>query len=155
MSELKYLLAQVNIARARAPLDTPLMADFVNRLDEINALAERSPGFLWRLQTPEGNATDIRISEDERTIINLTVWDSLESLHAFTYRSTHKELFRQRKEWFEPLATPSLALWWLAAGQLPTVADARERLACLAANGPTPRAFTFVTAFPPGLLTGN
>ena len=139
----RWHLAQVNIARLLAPLDTPQLAGFVARLDEINALADGSPGFVWRLQTPEGDATQLRVFPDERILVNLSVWASLEALKDFAYRSRHVELLRQRRQWFEQLDQPIYALWWIPAGSLPTVEDARHRLALLAAHGPTPEAFTF------------
>src|SRR5579871_6617364 len=97
----------------RAPLEDPLMAGFVNRLDEINALADLSPGFVWRLQTPAGNATYLRPYNDDRILVNMSVWESIEALKNFVYRSAHKELFRQRQDWFEKLAGASVALWWV------------------------------------------
>ncbi|HEX2909478.1 MAG TPA: DUF3291 domain-containing protein [Chloroflexia bacterium] len=144
-----YHLAQINIARMRAPLEDPLMAGFVSKLDEINALAEKSSGFIWRLQTPDGNATAIKAFEGQMIIVNLTVWETLESLHHYVYRSQHSQIFRNRKEWFEPLSTPALALWWVPAGELPTVEEGKYRLQLLAEKGPTPLAFTFKASFAP------
>ena len=98
----KYDLAQVNIGRVRAPIEDPLMAGFVSRLDEINALAEHSPGFVWRLQTTEGNATYFRpYPHDDRILINMSVWESIEALRHYVYKTAHSELLRQRHEWFE------------------------------------------------------
>jgi hypothetical protein len=136
-------LAQVNIARLLAPLDSPQLAGFVSRLDEINALADGSPGFVWRLQTPEGDATQLRVFPDESILVNLSVWTSLEALQDFAYRSCHVELLRQRSDWFHRLPTPAYALWWIPAGTLPSVDDARQRLEHLAAHGPTREAFVF------------
>ncbi len=141
-------LAQVNIARAKGPLDGPVMAGFVARLDEINALAERSPGFVWRLQDDAGNATAIRAYEDESIIVNLSVWESVEALKAYAYHSTHVELLRDRHLWFEKVEGAYLALWWVPAGHRPSVDEARQRLAHLEANGPTALAFTFRDLFP-------
>src|SRR5919198_2764622 len=98
-----FHLAQVNIGRLRAPLDDPSMLGFVSQLDPINAIADRSPGFVWRLQTDEGTATAVRPFEDERLLINMSVWESLEALADFVYRSAHTPVMRRRREWFEHL----------------------------------------------------
>ncbi len=145
MSE--YHVAQINIGRALAPLDDPLLAGFMSRLDEINALADTSPGFVWRLQSDSGNATDIQAYADPRMLINLSVWDSLESLFEFVYRSRHTDVMAQRREWFEHAAGPYQALWWVAAGHLPSVEEAIGRLDHLERYGPTPEAFTFKERF--------
>lgn len=142
-------LAQVNIARMKAPLEDPLMAGFVARLDDINALADRSPGFVWRLQTNAGDATYLRPYGDDRILFNLSVWQTIEDLQAYVYRSAHVEVLRQRHEWFERFEDAYLALWWVPAGHIPSVDEAKKRLAHLAANGPTPFAFTFKLRFPP------
>jgi Domain of unknown function (DUF3291) len=143
-----YHIAQVNIGRIRAELDDPIMAGFVSRLDEINALADRSPGFVWRLQTAEGNATYFRPFADERMLLNMSVWESVESLKQYVYRTTHAELLRQRHEWFEKLSAYA-ALWWVPAGHIPGIDEAKKRLAHLEANGPTEFAFTFKSVFSP------
>jgi hypothetical protein len=144
-----YHLAQVNIGRFRAPIDNPVMEGFRTQLDPINALADRTPGFIWRLQTEDGNATAIRpYAGDDLMAINMSVWESLESLQQFVYRSDHVGTLRGRKQWFEEIAGPILALWWIPAGHIPTVAEAQERLQHLKAHGPTPHAFTFRTPFP-------
>jgi hypothetical protein len=144
----KPQLAQVNIARARAPLDDPLMAGFLARLDEINALADASPGFVWRLQTPAGNATALRPYADDRILVNLSVWEDFEALRQYVYRSAHAEVMRQRQSWFERFPGAYLALWWVPAGQRPSVEAAKQRLAHLEAHGPTPVAFSFHKPFP-------
>src|SRR5436190_8485690 len=136
-------IAQVNIALARAPLDSPLLADFVALLDPINALADAWPGFVWRLQTEDGDATAIRAFDDDRIIVNMSVWESVEALGEFVYRSGHLEVLRQRRDWFERMTTPSLAMWWIRAGATPTVDEAKRRLDLLERHGPTPEAFTF------------
>jgi hypothetical protein len=144
-----FHLAQVNIGRFVAPIDDPRMEGFRSQLDPINALADRSPGFVWRLQTDDGNATAIRPSDaDDRLAINLSVWTSIEALQNYVYRSAHTGPLRDRKQWFEPMEGPILALWWVAAGHIPTVAEAMERLAHLKRHGPTAHAFTFRAAFP-------
>jgi Domain of unknown function (DUF3291) len=143
-----YEIAQFNIARALAPLDSPQLAWFMDRLDEINALAERSPGFRWRLQGDNGNATDLRVGDDPLVIVNLTVWESIDDLHAYAYRSDHKTVFARRFESFEHWEGPSMVLWWLRAGLTPTLDEALGRLELLAAQGPGPDAFTFKQRFP-------
>jgi hypothetical protein len=140
-------LAQINIGRMRAPLDDPAMAGFMTRLDDINALAERSGGFVWRLQGAEGNNTYLRPYEDERIIINMSVWETVEQLRAFTYHTAHAELLKQRRDWFETFDRAFLALWWIPAGHIPSVDEAKARLESIEQNGPTPFAFTFTNAF--------
>jgi hypothetical protein len=141
-------IAQLNIARAKAPLDDPLLADFVAQLDDVNALAEASPGFVWRLKSDSGNATDIRAYDDPLMIVNMSVWESIEALFDFAYRTSHTKVMNRRKEWFESLPGPHMVLWWIAAGTVPTVDEAKQRLDHLAAHGPTPTAFTFKARFP-------
>jgi len=140
-------IAQLNIARAKAPLDTPLLADFVTQLDAVNALAEASAGFVWRLKSDSGNATDIRAYDDPLMIVNMSVWESIEALFDFAYRTSHTKVMNRRKEWFESLAGPHMVLWWIPAGTIPTVEEAKRRLDHLAAHGPTATAFTFKVRF--------
>jgi hypothetical protein len=145
----RFHLAQVNIGRFRAPLDTPIMEGFRTQLDPINALADETPGFVWRLQTEDGNATAIRpYAGDDLMAVNMSVWGSLESLQQFVYKSAHVGTLRGRKQWFEQIEGPILALWWIPAGHIPTVQEAQDRLQHLKENGPTPHAFTFRTPFP-------
>ena len=145
-----FHLAQVNIGRFRAPLEDPVMEGFRAALEPINRLADGSPGFVWRLQTEDGNATAIRpYADDHLMAINMSVWETLEALQQFVYKSQHVETLRGRSQWFEPLAGSILALWWVPAGHIPTVTEAVERLEHLKAHGPTPHAFTFRTPFPP------
>jgi Domain of unknown function (DUF3291) len=145
----RFHLAQANIGRIRAPLEDPIMQGFRSQLDPINALADRSPGFVWRLQTEDGNAMAIRPFADERMAINMSVWESLEALQQFVYRSAHVGPLRDRKQWFEPIEGPILVLWWIPAGHVPTVAEALTRLEHLKQHGPSPDAFTFRMPFPP------
>ena len=142
-------LAQINLAHARYPLDDPQLADFMAQLDEINALAERSPGFVWRLQSDSGNATDIKVSDDPKLIVNMSVWESAESLFDYVYTSGHRPVMARRREWFLPPKGTYQVLWWIAAGTTPSVQDGLERLARLEREGPTPQAFTFKKRFPP------
>lgn len=149
MTENGVHLAQVNIARMKGPIDSPLMAGFVARLDEINALADRSPGFVWRLQTSEGNATYLRPYDDDRIIFNMSLWESIEQLRAYVYGSSHIELLRQRQDWFLRFEGVYSALWWVPRGHVPSIDEAKKRLAHLAEKGPTPYAFSFKEPFPP------
>lgn len=142
-----YHLAQLNVARMLAAADDPIMADFMNGLERINHLGEQTPGFVWRLKGEADNALAIRVFDDPRLIINLTVWADMESLRRFTYYSDHAEFYRRRRDWFHKDDRPMLALWWLPAGSIPTPQEARGRLEYLHAHGPTPYAFTFRHAF--------
>jgi hypothetical protein len=139
----EFDIAQLNVGRAVAPLDDAVMADFMNWLDEINSLAERSPGFVWRLQGDNGNNTSLKVSADPLFIVNLSVWSSIQALYNFTYRSDHKTVFKRRHEWFERRGRPNTVLWWQPAGTLPSVEEAMARLERLTELGPTPEGFTF------------
>jgi hypothetical protein len=146
---VSFHLAQVNIALPAEPLDSPALAEFVARLEPVNAAADAAPGFVWRLQTEDGDATAIRAFGDERLIVNMSVWESLAALRAFVYgRGAHLEVMRRRREWFERLGDVHLVLWWVRAGHLPSVEEAEEHLAALRARGPSPSAFTFREHFP-------
>lgn len=136
-------LAQLNVGRLRAPIDDPMIDDFRTNLEPINALAEASPGFVWRLQDESGDATAIKVFDHELDIINLTVWESIDALADFTYRSDHTEFLRRRREWFERPTEAITCLWWIPAGVTPTPQDAVARLEHLREHGPTARAFTF------------
>ena len=141
-------LAQVNIARAKAPLDSPIMQGFVDQLDHINRLAEASHGFVWRLQTEEGDATALKVFDDELIIVNVSVWDSFESLKNYVYTGDHLSVLKDKKHWFEQASAPTLALWWIAAGHLPTIEEAKRALATLTTQGSCAEAFTFAKPFP-------
>ena len=132
-----------------APVESPQIAEFVAALDPINRLADLSPGFVWRLQTAEGNATAIHSFDDELIISNMSVWESIEALRAFVYTTAHTGIMRRRREWFETYVTSYMALWWVPAGHRPTIEEAKERLAALDRDGPTPFAFTFRQPFDP------
>ncbi|CAD5110038.1 DUF3291 domain-containing protein [Zestomonas carbonaria] len=144
----KYHLAQINIARTREPLDHPLLKDFVDQLDAVNALAERSPGFVWRLQTEEGDATSIQAFDDPLIIVNMSVWESFEALKTFVYSGEHLRVLRNRGAWMDKLSTPALALWWIPAGEIPTLESAKAALHLLERQGPSPEAFTFAKPYP-------
>ncbi len=143
-------LAQVNIALPRESLDSALLADFVAALEPINALADASPGFVWRLAGDGGDSTAIRGFGDERILVNMSTWESLDHLADFVFKSAHAGVMRTRRKWFEPIREVYAALWWVPAGHRPTVAEAEERLRHLRENGPTPFAFTMKEPFPPG-----
>ncbi|MGP1396765.1 MAG: DUF3291 domain-containing protein [Inquilinaceae bacterium] len=142
-------LAQINVATARFPLDHAGMADFMGQLDTVNALADASPGFVWRLQSDSGNATDIPVTDDPRFIVNMSVWESAEALFDFVYRSAHRPVMTRRREWFVPPKGAYHCLWWIEGGTVPTVDDGLARLRHLDTHGPSPHAFTFKNRFAP------
>jgi len=143
-------LAQINIGRLNHPVDDPRVAEFMDNLDLINALGEASPGFVWRLKDDSGNATAIRGFEDPTILPNLTVWESIESLKEYVFKTDHATFLRKRREWFAPMDDlPVLTMWWVPAGHIPTLDEARERVEHLAANGPTSHAFSFRPTFDP------
>jgi len=142
-------LAQLNIGRLVADTDSPLVADFMNALDEINALADASAGFVWRFQTDEGNATSERPFDDDRILVNFSTWSSVDTLADYVYRTAHTEFLRRRREWFDRLEDISVVLWWVPAGHQPGIQEAIERLTHLREHGPTPHAFTFRHRFGP------
>lgn len=144
---MKYHLAQYNIARLVAPLDSPQLADFMAALDPLNGLADESPGFVWRHQTADGNSTSIRVRGDPMIIINFSVWEDVDSLFEYTYHSAHVEIFRRRREFFEEHMKAYAVLWWVSEGHEPTVEEAEERLVYLEEHGPSPQAFTFKKRF--------
>jgi hypothetical protein len=146
MSE--YYIAQINIAHMRAPLTDPIMEDFVAQLAPINALADGSPGFVWRLQSEDGNATSIKVYDDDMIIINLTVWESVDALREYVYKSAHQGVLRDRKIWFEKFDGPYYALWWISAGQFPSTEEGKERLDHLREHGETADAFSFKNVSP-------
>jgi heme-degrading monooxygenase HmoA len=144
----QFKIAQVNIARMRAPLDHPLLAEFIARLEDINGLADSSPGFVWRLKTDAGDATSLRPYDDDRVLFNLSVWANPEDLREFVYRSAHAGVMRQRKSWFERFDGMYYALWWVSAGHIPSIPEAKDRLEYLRAHGESARAFSFANLFP-------
>jgi len=140
---VKFHIAQVNIGRIKGPLESDVMAGFVARLDEINALADGSEGFVWRLQTEAGNATYLRPYDDDRILVNMSVWESVDALKTYVYRTAHAELLRDRNQWFEKFDAAYVALWCVPVGHVPSIDEAKKRLAHLDANGPSQFAFTF------------
>lgn len=147
MKRSHYHLAQVNIARARAPLDDPLMAGFINQLPEVNAQADVSPGFIWRLQSETGDNTYLRPYGDPLIIFNLSVWLSPDALKQYVYRSQHAAAVRKRKLWFEKMDTAHFALWWIPAGHIPSVEEAKQRLLHRQQYGDNALAFSFAHPF--------
>ncbi|MFF3499183.1 DUF3291 domain-containing protein [Streptomyces sp. NPDC003247] len=143
-----FELAQVNLARLKFPLDSPELKDFVDALDPVNADADAAAGFVWRLQSDEGNATDIAVFGDDWLIVNMSVWRDTDALTAYMYQGQHREMLSRRREWFERVQEAMTTLWWVPAGHRPTVAEAEARLLHLRAHGPTPYAFTLRTSFP-------
>jgi Domain of unknown function (DUF3291) len=155
MGAMDYVLAQVNIGRLLAPIDSPLIADFVAALDPVNAVADGAPGFLWRLQTEDGNATAVGGFEQDGAgsgggiVINMSVWESVEALAAYAYGDAHIAMLRRRRAWFEKMRDAYAALWWIPRGHIPTVAEAEDRVSHVRAHGATPYAFTLKRHFPP------
>ncbi len=155
---MSFHLAQINLAYARGTQDDPVMAEFMAQLDEVNTLAERSEGFVWRYMTDSRDPMQ-REFEDDRVLFNMSVWQSIEALHAFTYRTHHAKVFAARKQWFEDWAekvatlrelgqgVPAIALWWIPAGHVPTAEEGKARLRLLGQKGPHAEAFTFKQAF--------
>lgn len=145
----EHQLAEVNVMHLVAPLDDPALADFVELLAPINALADQSPGFVWRLETEDGDSTAFRVFDDDQIIVNFSVWRSQQELWDFAYASQHLDVMRRRRQWASRVSAMSYALWWIRAGELPSLDDAVARLERVRALGPTPLAFTFRESFPP------
>ena len=140
---MKFHLAQVNIATAKYSYDDPAFAGFVDNLDRIYAMAEASPGFVWRHVTVDDDKEAKAIYADDSMIFNMSVWESFDAMHEFVYQSDHVDILRQRAKWFEPQRRPTMALWWVEAGTIPGILESKHRLDLLATHGPTPDAFTF------------
>lgn len=151
MNDTRFHLAQANTARMRAPIDDPSMADFVARLEPVNALADGAPGFVWRLQTEAGDSTAVRVFDDPTILLNMSVWESVDALRRFIAESQHVAVFRERRRWFEAPDRASHVLWWVPAGHEPTVREAEARFASLWEAGPTPFAFGLGRLFPPDM----
>lgn len=142
-AERRRAIAQMNVGRLREPVESPATAGFMDALDPVNALADAAPGFLWRLQTESGNATEVRIFDDPLMIVNLSLWESIDALRAFAFSGPHLAVLRQRREWFTRWDGPSSVLWWHEADVMPTPEEGLQRLALLASLGPTTEAFDF------------
>jgi hypothetical protein len=145
----QYFLAQVNIGKIIAPMDSPVMSGFADHLDEINRLAEESDGFVWRLKEDNNNATSIHVFDDPFMLINMSVWKSIDALYKYVYMSAHADYLRRRKEWFEKLTDMYMALWWIPSHHIPDCKEAVERLSHLKEHGVSPYAFTFKAIFTP------
>ena len=147
---MTYHLAQINVARMKgASIDDPVMQEFVDNLDGVNALAEQSAGFVWRLKDDTDNATHLNPYDDQRMIVNMSVWESIAALQHFTFKTFHADFLRRRKAWFERFESAHSALWWIPAGEVPTLEEGVQRLAELQKKGPTARAFNFKKVYPP------
>ena len=149
MPDPRFHLAEFNVSRLLAPLDSPQLREFVAFLGPVNAFAEQSPGFVWRLTAPDGQSSSYLPSPftDPMMITNLTVWTDIDALRGFTFQTVHKYFLQSRRSWFERLASRGLVLWWLPAGHDPTLDEAMARLNLLEELGPTKEAFTFQDAF--------
>jgi hypothetical protein len=145
---MTHHLAQINVARLVAPLDDPRIGEFVAQLEPINALADEAPGFVWRLKSESGNATDIAYSDDPFVIVNMSVWESLDELRTYAYKSDHAKVFRDRAKWFEKMEKPGYCLWWIPIGHIPSVAEGRERLEHYQVHGATSYSFWFSQHYP-------
>lgn len=144
----KYQLAEINIARMKGVnINDPLMKEFVDNLDKVNALAESSPGFIWRFKDESNNATSFNPYNDEQVIINISVWDSIEHLENYMYKTLHSEFLKRRREWFHRFGKVYTAMWWIPCGQFPTVQEAVNNLEYLQKNGATEKVFDFKTKF--------
>ena len=143
-----YHLVQSNVARMLGLIEDPVMAGFVERLEPLNALADASPGFVWRYQTDDGDATEVRVFNDELILFNMSVWESVEALEKFVYRNKHVEALQKKAEWFERASRATLALWWIEIGHVPSVEEAKDRFDVLWRDGPSAEAFTFRDRFP-------
>jgi hypothetical protein len=150
-----WQIAQMNVGTVRYPTGDPRIAEFMQRLDEINTLAETSRGFVWRLQSEQGNATDIILTDNPLFLVNMSVWESVESLFDFVYRTSHQKVMAKRREWFERPTGPYQVLWWMPTGSIPTPEQGLERLRHLERHGPTPHAFTFRQKFPPSGIAAD
>ncbi len=145
---MDHHLAQINIGRLVAPIDDPKIAEFVAQLYAINALADAVPGFVWRLQSASGNATDIPFDDDPTVMVNMSVWESFESLRNYVYHSDHMRVLRDRAKWFEKMDKPHYCLWWVPAGHIPSVAEGRDRVEHYQRRGSTQYSFWFSQHFP-------
>lgn len=143
-----FHLAQLNVAKMKADIDDPIMKGFVDNLEEVNAIADNSPGFVWRLETDEGDATDIRVFEDNMLLVNMSVWESIDDLKKFVYESFHLEILKRKKEWFDKFDGAFQVMWWVRAGTIPDVDEAKARLSYLQKYGASELAFNFQLSFP-------
>ncbi|OZG71595.1 hypothetical protein BTA51_20160 [Hahella sp. CCB-MM4] len=145
---IHYYLAQINVGQLLAPQDDPRLVEFIDNLDRINSLAEQSPGFIWRLKDDSGNAMSFQVFDNPQVISNISVWKDIESLRTFVYDTQHLEFVKRRKEWFELMKRPQVALWWVPANHRPTLKEGAHKLEILETRGPSPEAFTFAQNYP-------
>jgi len=150
-----WQLAELNVARAVADVDGPVLAEFVGALEAINALADAAPGFVWRLAGADAGAPAAADAVDARLLLNLSVWTSPEALFEYVYKSQHTAFLVKRRQWFEKPAQAHMVLWWVPAGHRPTLAEALERLELLRQQGPSAQAFSFKERFPPPGSSGE
>lgn len=144
---MKYYLAQLNLAKAKAEMDTKVMHGFFSRLEEINALADKANGFIWRLQSSDGDSTSFRVFPDPLQLVNMSVWENIDDLKEYVYKSMHVELIRDREAWFDKFESVHQVLWWVPKGHIPTLDEGKERLELLGKNGVSKQAFTFGKPF--------
>jgi hypothetical protein len=143
-----YHLAQLNVARMLAPKDDPILADFMAGIEQINALGSKQPGFVWLYETPLATGIETpSVFDEDVLIVNLTVWETVDDLYQFTYYTAHTDYYRRRSEWFSKLESPNYVLWWIPAGHIPTLEEAKDRLTYLTDHGATPFAFSFKQRF--------
>ena len=154
MTNHDFVLAQLNIGRLIAPIDSPIVKEFTDFIDPINKFSEESKGFVWRLKSDDGQSSSYMPTpfEDYRIITNLTVWETLDDLKEFTYKTVHTYFIKSRRKWFEKMDSPHLVLWWIPRGHIPTLEEGKTKLELLEANGPTPEAFTIAKAYD---ISGN
>jgi len=145
----QYFIAEINIAKMKGvDINDPIMKEFVENLDAVNQIAEKSEGFVWRLKDENNNATSLNPYNDETIIINVSVWKSIETLENFMYRTFHSDFLKRRKEWFLTYGSAHTAMWWIPEGHIPTMQEAVEKLSFLQTNGPSPNSFDFRHKFP-------
>ncbi len=145
----KYNLAEINIARMiGVNIDDPVMKEFVDNLDKVNAIAESSDGFIWRLKDAENNATSFNPYNDEQVIINISVWENIETLERFMYKTLHSDFLKRRKEWFQKFGKAYFAMWWVPEGHYPTIQEAVDKLDYLQKNGASNLVFDFKNKYP-------
>ncbi|MEB8433587.1 DUF3291 domain-containing protein [Cocleimonas sp. KMM 6892] len=146
--DISYHIAQINIAQAKADKDSEIMSGFISRLDEIHTLADNAPGFIWRLETEDGDDGSVSVFNDPLLLINMSVWRDIDSLRAFVYKSIHIELLQDRDAWFDKMGEMHQTLWWVPAGHIPTIQEGKDKLDQIREFGPTAKAFTFGKKFP-------
>ncbi len=149
----EWHIAQLNVGTIKYPMDDPRMDPFTSQLDAINALADAAPGFVWRLQSDEDSTSGNTVTDDPMLIANMSVWESVETLFDYVYKTVHRDVMAQRRDWFEPPSEAFQVLWWVPAGHIPTADEGLARLTLIRAKGPTPGAFNFKTTFPPAAAT--